>query len=140
MAEASDQHSERLVEDSRVIEGLQHRLSQALAKFGYSEQACFGMRLALEEAVMNGFLHGNRQDPTKFVEVKWVVTPEVATFHVIDQGEGFDPDAVPDPTLDENLEIPSGRGIMLIRAYMTEAHFETPGNHLVMTYRKKVAT
>lgn len=136
MSDGLEQHTVKLIEDARAIEAFQAQVAQALARMGYPEQARFAMRLSLEEAVMNGFHHGNREDPSKYVEVSWSISPEVATFHVIDEGEGFDPEAVPDPTLDENLEIPSGRGIMLIRAYMTDAHYEAPGNHLVMTYRK----
>jgi serine/threonine-protein kinase RsbW len=86
--------------------------------------------------MMNGFRHGNLQDPTKFVEVRWLIDSNSANFHVIDEGDGFDPEGVPDPTLDENLEIPSGRGLMLIRAYMSDARYHAPGNHLEMTFRK----
>jgi serine/threonine-protein kinase RsbW len=55
---------------------------------------------------------------------------------VEDEGPGFDPATIPDPTEDENLEIPSGRGVMLIKAYMTEVEYVPPGNLLRMTYRK----
>ncbi|MSR29518.1 MAG: ATP-binding protein [Phycisphaerales bacterium] len=125
-----------LVEESRAIEAIQRRIDAVLAELNYAEQARFGIRLSLEEAIMNGFHHGNQKDPRKSLTVRWVVTPEVATFHVTDQGEGFDPDAIPDPTLDENLEIPSGRGIMLIRTYMSGATYHAPGNHIEMHYRK----
>ena len=53
-----------------------------------------------------------------------------------DQGPGFKPEAVPDPTLDENLELPSGRGMILIKAYMTEVRYEGRGNRLRMLYRR----
>ncbi len=55
---------------------------------------------------------------------------------VQDEGVGFDPAAVPDPTRPENVDIPSGRGIMLMRAYMTEVEFDPPGNRVRMTYRR----
>lgn len=131
-----DDGSTRLAEESKAIEAFQRRIDGILTSFEFSEQARFGVRLSLEEAIMNGFHHGNQRDPAKWVEVRWAISPEEATFHVLDEGEGFDPEAVPDPTLDENLEIPSGRGIMLIRTYMTEAMYHSPGNHIEMRYRK----
>ncbi|MSR69558.1 MAG: ATP-binding protein [Phycisphaerales bacterium] len=135
--ESLDEGSARLKEISSEVEQLQARIEAALARFDYSAAAQFAMRLSIEEAVMNGFRHGNRQDASKFVEVRWSISAEAATFHVIDEGEGFDPESVPDPTLDENIEIPSGRGLMLIRAYMTEASYHGTGNHLEMTFRKR---
>ena len=71
----------------------------------------------------------------KTLKVSYQVTPEEVRIEVEDQGSGFDPDAVPDPTEDVNLEIPSGRGIMLIRAYMTEVRFHPPGNRMEMVFR-----
>ncbi len=135
--EGLDEGTARLREISSEIEQLQARLEEALRCSGYSDAARFAIRLSLEEAVMNGFRHGNRQDASKFVEVRWRISSDTANFHVIDEGEGFDPQSVPDPTLDENLEIPSGRGLMLIRAYMSEASYHGTGNHLEMTFRKQ---
>ena len=128
--------SVRLREKNQEIEGAQVSIAEILARLHYSEAAIFAVRLSLEEAMMNGFRHGNLADPSKFVEVRWRIDSNSANFHVIDEGEGFDPEAVPDPTLDENLEIPSGRGLMLIRAYMSDARYHDPGNHLEMTFRK----
>ena len=126
----------RLHEKNQEIEGVQVSIAEILDRLHYSEAAIFAVRLSLEEAMMNGFRHGNLADPSKFVEVRWRIDSNSANFHVIDEGEGFDPEAVPDPTLDENLEIPSGRGLMLIRAYMSDARYHDPGNHLEMTFRK----
>ena len=63
----------------------------------------------------------------------------VRAMNLSGSGPGFKPDTIPDPTLDENLEIPSGRGLMLIRAYMTSVEFNEPGNRLTMVYRKPPA-
>ncbi len=64
------------------------------------------------------------------------ISAHQAYFEVEDDGPGFDPTTVPDPTHDENIEIPSGRGIMLIKAYMSEVAYLPPGNRLSMTYRR----
>ena len=128
--------SVRLREKNIEIENTQSLIEGLLSQFGYPDAAMFAIRLSIEEAMMNGFRHGNLADPSKFVEVRWRIDSNSANFHVIDEGEGFDPEAVPDPTLDENLEIPSGRGLMLIRAYMSDARYHDPGNHLEMTFHK----
>jgi len=107
-------------------------LGQA-GRCGYSEAALFAIKLALEEGLNNAIKHGNASDPDKTVEILFEVGPEAAAVTITDQGEGFDPSGVPDPTADENLEKPSGRGIMLMRAYMDEVRYNRQGNqvHLV---------
>ena len=118
------------------LESVQAQVADALEAHGYGEGAMFAMRLALEEAIVNAFRHGNRSDPAKVVFFRCAVDGAEAAFEVEDQGPGFDPRTIPDPTEDENIEIPSGRGVMLIKAYMTDAEYIPPGNKLRMTYRK----
>ena len=118
------------------LSSVQEQVASALAAHGYDEGACFAIRLALEEAVVNAFRHGNRSDPAKSVRFGARIGAARAAFEVEDQGPGFDPGTIPDPTVDENLEIPSGRGVMLIKAYMSEVEYVKPGNLLRMAYRK----
>jgi len=106
-----------------------------VARNGYGEAVTFAIKLALEEALNNAIKHGNRYDPAKRVEVAFEIDREQAAITITDQGEGFDPDAVPDPTTDENLEKPDGRGIMLMRAYMDEVRYGEPGNRVHMVKR-----
>lgn len=129
-------HREVLRDQATDIDRVQGMIGSALAGLGYDEAARFAIRLALEEAMVNAFRHGNRGQSGRSVTVEWTVTAELAEFRIQDEGEGFDPQSVPDPTLDENLEIPSGRGIMLMRAYMHEVDFESPGNRLRLRYRR----
>ena len=126
-----------VLKDERAqVEEFQGRLLKVLEQVGYEEAASFAVRLALEEALANGFRHGNQGDPNKTVTVEYHVEPDQVLLAVEDQGSGFDPNAVPDPTEDANLEIPSGRGIMLIRAYMSDVAFQPPGNRLEMVFRR----
>ena len=112
----------------------------ALTRHGYSESSRFAVRLAIEEALSNAFKHGHKGLPdTTPVRFSYAAGPAQLRLVVQDQGPGFDPQAVPDPTLDENLEMPSGRGLMLIRAYMTSVEFNESGNRLTMTYTKPPA-
>ncbi|NLF30101.1 MAG: ATP-binding protein [Planctomycetes bacterium] len=99
---------------------------------GYSPEAVFAIKLALEEALTNAIRHGNRRDPAKMVRFEYSVSPTCTEICIADQGGGFDPAAVPDPTADENLECPTGRGIMLMRAYMDHVEFNERGNAVRM--------
>jgi serine/threonine-protein kinase RsbW len=100
----------------------------------FGESALFAIRLALEEAISNAHRHGNQSDPTKFVTLESEVADGALRLVVTDQGDGYDIDAVPDPTSAENIEIPSGRGLSLIHAFMTRVRVHPPGNRLEMCY------
>jgi serine/threonine-protein kinase RsbW len=113
---------------------VQSVIVDAAERVGYPEASLFAIRLALEEALSNAFRHGNRNDPSKSVTVECSVDAQSVCVDVTDEGEGFDPEAVPDPTAAENIEIPSGRGIVLMRSFMTEVVFEPPGNVVRMRY------
>lgn len=98
-----------------------------LSQCGYSQNICFAIKLALEEAMTNAFRHGNKCDPSKHIFVRYDITPEKIEIEVCDEGEGFCPDEVPDPTLPEYIDRPHGRGIMLMRAYLDEVSFSCNG-------------
>ncbi len=121
--------------DRSAIESLERRVLEAVERAGYPEASRFAVRLALEEAVVNAFRHGHRGLPEQTpIDVSWEVTPDRAVITVRDRGAGFEPGGVPDPTLDENLECPTGRGLMLMRAYMTEIRHNKTGNEVTMVY------
>jgi serine/threonine-protein kinase RsbW len=104
----------------------------AMQAEGYSERDCFGMRLALEEALLNAVKHGHRGDPSKEVRVRYHISSGQALAEVEDEGAGFDPARVPDPLAPENLEKPSGRGLLLMRSYLTWLRHNARGNHLTL--------
>jgi serine/threonine-protein kinase RsbW len=133
---AGQTRREVLREQRTDIERVQDQLSTLLAGAGYDDAARFAIRLAMEEALVNAFRHGNRGETGREVLLEWLITGDLAEFIVQDEGAGFDPEAVPDPTLDENLEIPSGRGIMLMRAYMHEVEYLPPGNRIRLRYMR----
>jgi len=103
---------------------------QEMQKHGYDEETVFAVKLALEEALANAIRHGNRKDPDKPVTVRYCVSAERAVIIVRDEGDGFSPDEVPDPTRPERLSVPSGRGVMLIRAYMDEVESRASGREV----------
>jgi serine/threonine-protein kinase RsbW len=116
-----------------------HEAEKALlaevAGCNYSEAATFAIKLAVEEGVNNAIKHGNRFDACKTVELIYDISKDRAVITITDQGAGFDPSAVPDPTADENLEKPTGRGVMLMRAYMDEVVYNCRGNQVRMVKR-----
>ncbi len=104
-------------------------------QLGYPQASCFALRLAIEEAMSNAFRHGHKNiDPDLDIGLAWDVSPERITIVVEDQGPGFDPSTLPDPTAEENIEKPSGRGLLLIRAYMSRIDFNDTGNQVTMVY------
>lgn len=128
----------RILREERTDIGSIHaRVEDELRRRGYDQAAMFAIRLALEEGINNGFRHGNKSDPDKSVKLHCRIDDHEVLLEIEDEGSGFDPSTVPDPTDEENIEIPSGRGIMLIRAYMTEVSYVPPGNLLRMVYRRK---
>ena len=133
----SDARLERtwvLQEQREDIERLQGEVCALLHGAGFGEASTFAVRLALEEALVNGFRHGNKGEAGNHGTVRCILDRGRLEIEVEDQGEGFDPRSVPDPTAEENIEIPSGRGIMLMRAYMTSVEYLPPGNRLRIVY------
>jgi serine/threonine-protein kinase RsbW len=134
---SGDFSERRVLRDPADIGPLKDVVLRELEARDYGHSAGWAIHLALEEALTNAFHHGNKNDPGKAVHFACTIGQSTAAFEIQDQGPGFDPDSVPDPTHDENIEIPSGRGIMLMRAYMDDVEFLPPGNKLRMVYRKE---
>lgn len=122
------EHELRITSDTAEGQRIQELVVGKLREHGFSEKVIFGIRLAMEEAFVNAVKHGNRMDKDKQVRVSFTVNAAHCLIEIEDQGPGFLPEAVPDPTAPENLERPSGRGLFLMRAYMTECDFLPPGN------------
>lgn len=114
-------------------------LLEQLGLHGWEPSDIFGVHLAVEEAIVNAIVHGNKLDPEKTVHVSCSVSPEVARIEITDAGVGFDPASVPDCTLDERLEVPSGRGVMLMRSFMTRIEYNARGNSVLLEKRRGAA-
>jgi serine/threonine-protein kinase RsbW len=122
---------ENLRSTDEVFSVLQ-RVTTAMFADGYQEKDVFGMRLALEEALANALKHGHRYDPAKQVAIRYRVSPQCVVARIADQGPGFDPARVSDPTDARNRERSSGRGLLLIRAFTSWAHYNETGNCLIL--------
>jgi len=101
-----------------------------LERLSFDEEATFAIKLALEEALTNAVKHGNRNDATKTVTVRYAITADKAVVIVRDEGVGFLPENVPDCTSPDRLRVPNGRGIMLMRAYMDEVCYRDRGREV----------
>src|SRR5271167_2232572 len=118
--------------DPNEARRVQDQIEHLLKSKQFSEREIFSIRLALEEALVNAIKHGNRCDRDKKVHISYRVLPERFDIAITDEGPGFDPDEVPDPTAIENLERPCGRGLMLMRHYMNEVCYSERGNSVSM--------
>ena len=92
---------------------------------GLADDAAFGIDMAVREAITNAIVHGNKEDDAKKVELTLNCSQNAVEIEVKDQGEGFDPGSVPDPTAPENILKTSGRGNFLIRNLMDEVDWSS---------------
>lgn len=123
--------------DRQAIDAVEAAVLGRIEDAGYSKASRFAIKLAMEEAIANAFHHGHKGLPPETpIVVRYGVDASRVRIEVEDRGPGFNPGAVPDPTLEENIEQPSGRGVMLMRAYMSDVRFNSTGNRVEMTYTK----
>lgn len=113
-------------------QAVQERIISLLEKREYPMRDVFGVRLALEEALVNAIKHGNAMDPSKSVQIECRVSHASVWVRIQDEGPGFDVDSLPDPTLEENLDKPSGRGILLMREFMTKVEYVENGSCVIL--------
>jgi serine/threonine-protein kinase RsbW len=114
------------------LQPVREKIQDWMRVFGYPRKDIFAVTLAVHEAMTNAVRHGNRCDPSKHVQVSFLVTLTEVLVEVVDQGRGFDPNHVPDPFTDENLGRPSGRGLFLMRAYTSWVTFNQDGNQVTL--------
>ena len=103
-------------------------VAEFMNRLGIGEDIAFGVDMAVREAVTNAVVHGNKLDDAKEVGLRLRNTPEAFEISVHDQGSGFNPNEVPDPTKGENILRTSGRGIFFMRNFMDEVDWSAdPG-------------
>ena len=119
--------------DTAEARRIQDDIERLLLARHINDREAFSIKLALEEALVNAIKHGNQMDPAKKVRIAYQLLADRFDVQITDEGPGFDPSDVPDPTAFENLERPCGRGLMLMRHYMTEVAFNERGNSVAMS-------
>jgi serine/threonine-protein kinase RsbW len=117
-----------------ALKPVSDKIEDWMRVLGYTHQDIFAVTFALYEVVSNAVRHGNRNDPNKWVQVRYLVTEAEVLLEVEDEGWGFDPDAVPNPLN------PGGRpvcwGLFLTRAYTDWVCFNTRGNRVTLCRRR----
>lgn len=125
-----------LPSDIQAIErAVEYVLSRCDACVDDDRRLDFHFRVGLTEALSNAMLYGNAQDPDKRVRVEVCVEDTAIRVRVTDEGSGFDPGDVPDPTAPMNLEKPGGRGIFLMRQLLDEVSYNDRGNEVTLVLR-----
>jgi CheY-like chemotaxis protein len=154
----------RLGNDLQLVAPLVARLQESVLQFGICDpMTAIQTAMALEESLQNAIFHGNLEVPSKLREedksheyrelaeqrrqiapfkdrrvfVRFRATRDEARFVIRDEGPGFNPASIPDPTSPENLDKPCGRGLLLINSFMDEVHHNDRGNEIFMVKRRR---
>lgn len=93
------------------------------SQVGFGSDDSHWMSVAIRESVTNAVRHGNKMDPEKRVVVRFEYEESEFSVSVSDEGEGFDPQEIPDPLAEENLLRASGRGIFFMKNFMDDVHY-----------------
>lgn len=109
-------------------------INDICSSFQVSEDHYGNILVAVTEAVNNAIHHGNKADSSKKVDVEFKATDKHISFVIHDQGTGFDPSALPDPTNPENIEKPSGRGVFLMKHLADKVEFSDEGRTVLLDF------
>lgn len=127
---------ESQVENLRIVE---NAIDEATSVIGISQDNYGKILVSAMEAVNNAILHGNKSIPEKIVDIEISYKGDELIISVTDQGSGFKPEKVPDPTTPENIEELNGRGIYLMSHLADKIKFNKKGNSVTMTFKNILA-
>ncbi len=117
----------------RIIE---NAIDEVTGAIGIKQDDYGKIMVASLEAVNNAITHGNKANPQKLVDVEIEFDNDEIRITVSDEGEGFKPDKIPDPTLPENIEELSGRGVFLMTKLADSIKFNEKGNSVTMSFKE----
>ena len=106
-----------------------------MRKLNIDETLYSNILISLTEAVNNAMVHGNRLDDKKQIVVSYRKQPHKIHLFISDEGNGFDPVAIPDPTCADRLEIEGGRGVFLMKQLTDEIHFLDQGRTVQLMWK-----
>jgi serine/threonine-protein kinase RsbW len=127
---------ESKVENIRIVE---NAVDEATAVIGISKDNYGKILVSTLEAVNNAILHGNKLDIQKIVCVEIAFTNNELIITVTDEGRGFIPESVPDPTIPENIESVNGRGVFLMKRLADEILYNEKGNSVKMIFKSLIS-
>jgi serine/threonine-protein kinase RsbW len=116
------------------VETVEQTAEKYALRAGFDEDTACQIAMVCREAAVNAVLHGNKEDPKKYVTAGFEITNDELKIQIADEGPGLDPSTLPDPLTPENILKPSGRGVFLMRAIMDEVKFRllAPGTEITM--------
>jgi serine/threonine-protein kinase RsbW len=121
-----------IVGDLRIVE---NAIDETTALMGISQDNYGKILVCTMEAVNNAILHGNHSNPEKIVDIELSFENNTLQIKVTDEGQGFRPEKVPDPTRPENIEELNGRGIYLMSHLADFIEYSKKGNSVTMTFK-----
>jgi Anti-sigma regulatory factor (Ser/Thr protein kinase) len=127
---------ESTVGSLRIVE---NAIDEATTVIGISQDNYGKILVSAMEAVNNAILHGNHSDPEKMVDIEITFKSNELQITVTDEGAGFRPEKVPDPTTPENIEALNGRGIYLMSHLADKIQYNKKGNSVTMTFKNDLS-
>ena len=124
-----------LISSSDSLTVVEKKIDEVTKEANVNEDLYGNVLIAVTEGVNNAIHHGNKSNPEKKVEINIEVNSEnQLVFMIKDEGDGFDPDALPDPTDPANIEKPHGRGVFLMQQLSDEIEFEDDGRTVIIKF------
>lgn len=123
---------ESSINNLRIVE---NAIDEVMNEIGITEENYGKILVSTLEAVNNAIMHGNRYEKNKIVDVEISYKNEKLKIKISDQGKGFVPEEVPDPTIPQNLESLNGRGIFLMSKLADEIKYSKRGNAVTMFFK-----
>jgi len=124
-----------LPSEIRQINYLRQIVKQFFAQYKIDEAYFDEILICVTEAVTNAIRHGNKENANKFVRLDAQLKRNLLFITVSDEGEGFDPSALPDPTLPENRTRPGGRGVYIMKKLCYQVHFKDEGKTIELVFK-----
>jgi serine/threonine-protein kinase RsbW len=119
--EAAEARTEKVLESTLdSVDEAEEAVLQTARKMGFDDDDMHRIGMSVRETMVNAVVHGNRYNARKKVWLSIANTPERLEIVIGDEGDGFNMDKLPDPLAEENLLRHSGRGLLLIQAFMDE--------------------
>ena len=127
---------ESSVSNLRIVESA---IDEMMSKIGIKQENYGKILVSTMEAVNNAILHGNNLDVEKMVDVEISYKAKMLRIKIKDEGRGFIPENVPDPTTPENIEEINGRGIFLMTRLADEVKYSKRGNSVTMRFKNIIS-
>lgn len=125
----------RITSNPQNVDKVQALVNELASKYEINGDTYDNILLSLTEAVTNAIVHGNDLDESKLVEVHLSECQDTLAFRISDEGSGFDPNSLPDPTAPENLCKCGGRGVFLMRELSDGIDFINNGSTVEIRFR-----